>query len=94
MCAKTIIFAPKFYDSMSTFLLSLLVVLVIVLIAVFLLSFKIWLFKDGKFPNVHIGGSKALRDQGVTCATSQDTEAQQPKKKIDVSKLIDAIDEK
>ena len=79
---------------MNTFLLTLLVVLVIVLVAVFLLSFKIWLFKDGQFPNIHIGGSKALRDQGVSCATTQDAEAQKTKNKFDVSKLIKELDEK
>jgi nitrogen fixation-related uncharacterized protein len=79
---------------MNTFLLTLLVVLVIVLAAVFLLSFKIWLFKDGQFPNIHIGGSKALRDQGVSCATTQDAEAQKTKNKFDVSKLIKELDEK
>lgn len=79
---------------MNTFLLTLLVVLVIVLVAVFLLSFKIWLFKDGQFPNIHIGGSKALRDQGVSCATTQDAEAQKSKSKFDVSKLIKELDEK
>ena len=79
---------------MNTFLLTLLVVLVIVLAAVFLLSFKIWIFKDGQFPNIHIGGSKALRDQGVSCATTQDAEAQKTKNKFDVSKLIKELDEK
>ncbi len=79
---------------MNTFLLTLLIVLVIVLAAVFLLSFKIWLFKDGQFPNIHIGGSKALRDQGVSCATTQDAEAQKTKNKFDVSKLIKELDEK
>ena len=79
---------------MNTFLLTLLVVLVIVLAAVFLLSFKIWLFKDGQFPNIHIGGRKALRDQGVSCATTQDAEAQKTKNKFDVSKLIKELDEK
>ncbi len=78
---------------MSTFFLTLLVVLALVLIAVFLLSFKILIFKDGKFPNFHIGGSKALRDQGVSCATSQDVEAQKSKSKIDISKILDEIDE-
>lgn len=80
---------------MNTFLLTIIVIFAIVLIAVFLLSFKIWLFKDGQFPNFHIGGSKALKDQGVTCATSQDADAQKTSnKKMDFSKLIDEIEEK
>lgn len=79
---------------MNTFLLTFLVVLVIVLVAVFILGFKIWLFKDGQFPNIHIGGSKALRDQGVSCATTQDADARKTKSKFDVSKLIKELDEK
>lgn len=79
---------------MKTFLLTFLVVLVIVLIAVFLLSFKIWLFKDGKFPNIHIGRSKPMRDQGISCATTQDAEAQKTKNKFDVSKFIKELDKK
>lgn len=79
---------------METFLITLSAVLILVLIAVFLLSFKIWIFKDGKFPNIHIGGSKALRDQGVSCATTQDAEAQSEKRKIDIAKLNKEFEEK
>lgn len=69
---------------MGTFLTTLSIVFVIVFIATFLLGFKIWIFKDGKFPNFHIGGSQALRNRGVSCATTQDTEAQKTKKSIDI----------
>ena len=48
---------------------------------------------NGKFPNIHIGGSKAMKDRGVSCATSQDAEAQKNNlRKIDVSKIINEID--
>lgn len=50
----------------STFLL---------LLAVLLLGFRIFFVKGGKFPNIHIGGSKSLRDKGINCVTSQDREA-------------------
>lgn len=36
--------------------------------------------KNGKFPNTHIGASKAMKDRGINCATSQDREAQQSSK--------------
>lgn len=80
---------------MKTLILTVAVIFVIVLISVFLLGFKIWIFKDGKFPNIHIGGSKALSDQGVSCATSQDKEAQKStkSKKYDYNKLLDEIEE-
>ncbi len=28
--------------------------------------------KNGRFPNTHVSGSKALRDRGITCIQSQD----------------------
>lgn len=67
--------------------------IIIVFVAVFLLGFKIFLSKDGKFPNIHIGGSKAMKDRGVSCATTQDADAQKVNiRKIDVSKIINEID--
>ncbi len=72
--------------------LTIIVPLVIVLIAVFLLGFKIFLFKDGKFPNTHVGGNKALRDKGIGCATTQDRNARKEKPKIDISNLINEIE--
>jgi len=46
----------------------------IVLVAFVFIGFaiKILLEKNGKFPNIHIGGNKYLQEQGVSCATSQD----------------------
>lgn len=79
---------------MSVFLSALLISAIIILIAVFLLGFKIFLFKDGKFPNIHIGGSKALRDRGISCATTQDQEAQKSQSKFSVSNLVKEIEEK
>ncbi|HHT22769.1 MAG TPA: hypothetical protein GXZ87_05585 [Bacteroidales bacterium] len=72
--------------------LTIIVPLVIVLIAVFLLGFKMFLFKDGKFPNTHVGGNKALRDKGIGCATTQDRNARKEKPKIDISNLINEIE--
>ena len=74
-------------------LAAVLFTIVIVFLAVFLLGFRIFLSKNGKFPNIHIGGSTAMKDRGVSCATSQDAEAQKNNlRKIDVSKIINEID--
>lgn len=73
-------------------LAAILIPVLIVFVAVFLLGFKVFLSKEGKFPNIHIGGSKALKDRGVSCATSQDADAQKAKPKIDVLKIIHEID--
>ena len=37
-----------------------------------LFSIRILLQKNGKFPNTHIGGNKALNELGIQCATTQD----------------------
>lgn len=78
---------------MSVILPTILISAIVILIAVFLLGFRIFLFKDGKFPNIHIGSSKPLRDRGITCATSQDKEAQQSRNKFNVSNLVKEIEE-
>ena len=62
-------------------LAAILISVIIVFVAVFLLGFKVFLSKEGKFPNIHIGGSKALKDRGVNCATTQDADAQKAKPK-------------
>lgn len=72
--------ASKFVKVLKTTLLTLGVSLVILLIAVMAMAFRP-LFLKKKFPNIHIGGNKALKDRGITCATSQDREAQNQAKK-------------
>ncbi|KAA6344111.1 hypothetical protein EZS27_008232 [termite gut metagenome] len=54
---------------------TLLITLLIVAISALLLGIKIIFLKDGKFPNGHVSGSKALRDKGISCVQSQDKEA-------------------
>ena len=31
--------------------------------------------KNGRFPNIHIGGNKHMRKRGIKCAQSQDKDA-------------------
>ena len=61
---------------LKTTLLTLCMSLVILLVAVLAMAFKPLFLKGGRFPNIHIGGNKALKERGITCATSQDREAQ------------------
>ena len=37
-----------------------------------LLSIKVLLKKDGRFPNTHIEGNRALRKKGIFCAKTMD----------------------
>ena len=54
---------------------TLLFTLLIIAICVALLAIKVILLKNGRFPNTHVGGSKAMRKRGVKCVQSQDKDA-------------------
>ena len=49
----------------------------IVVIIIEILYVKILFTKNGKFPNTHVSGNKALRRKGIGCVQSQDREARQ-----------------
>lgn len=57
-------------------LYSVLLILLIVAISVVLLGVKVFFVKNGRFPNSHVSGSKAMRQRGIGCVQSQDREAQ------------------
>lgn len=50
---------------MKTVLLTIAIVLVCVLI----MSFRVLFVKGGRFPDSHVGHSKALRSKGIGCAS-------------------------
>jgi len=52
---------------------------ILLIIGILILGYRIFFTKNGEFPNIHIGGNKGLKDQGVHCATTQDREAQKSK---------------
>ncbi len=57
-------------------------------VAFLLLSVRIIVKRNGVFSSKHISQSKAMRDRGIGCATSQDREARKDdEKKIDVKEL-------
>ena len=55
---------------------TILITLLIVAICLILSGIKVFVVKGGKFPNGHVSGNKALRNKGISCAQSQDREAQ------------------
>lgn len=57
---------------MPLFIVSLLAVG----LAVPLLAVGIIFKKNGRFPNTHVGGNRAMRERGISCHTSQHKEAQ------------------
>jgi hypothetical protein len=54
---------------------TLLLTAALIGIAVLLLGFRIFFFKDGKFPDTHVGKNKFLAKKGIRCAQTQDREA-------------------
>lgn len=54
---------------------TIVVTLLIVAISFCFLAIKILFKKNGRFPNTHVGGSKAMRKRGIGCVQSQDFES-------------------
>lgn len=71
---------------------TILFTLLIVAICILLLGFKVFFVKGGKFPNGHVSGNKALRDKGISCAQSQDREAQK-KSRLSMDALEKALND-
>ena len=59
---------------------TILITVLIVAICMALLSVKILSKKNGRFPNTHVSGSKAMRERGIGCVQSQDREARKHNK--------------
>jgi hypothetical protein len=55
---------------------TIVISLLFVGLALALLAVKVIFVKDGKFPNTHVSGSKAMRDRGIHCNETQDWEEQ------------------
>lgn len=55
------------------------VTLAIVAIAVLLLGVQTFFSKRKKFPNMHVGGNKALNKKGIYCVQTQDAMARKTK---------------
>ena len=54
---------------------TLIFALLIIAISFVLLAITIIIKKNGRFPNIHIGGNKNMRKRGIKCAQSQDRDA-------------------
>ena len=71
----------------------ILITLLIVAICIALLSIKILVKKNGRFPNIHVSGSKAMRQRGIGCVQSQDRESRKSNPHAIAEKLIAEIEE-
>jgi hypothetical protein len=52
----------------------ILVCSVIIGLSLFFLCIKIIFKKNGRFPNTHVSGNKAMRQRGINCIQSQEFE--------------------
>jgi hypothetical protein len=61
---------------------------ILILLSFLLLGIRVFFTKKGKFPETHIGASKALRDKGIHCAQTQDLQERNKKNIFDASNII------
>ncbi len=60
-------------------LTTLLLTGIIIVICVALLAIKVIVKKGGEFPNTHVSGNKALGEKGISCAKTQQRQAEMHK---------------
>ena len=70
-------------------LTTILLTVIILVICVVLLAVKVIFKKEGRFPNTHVGGNKALGKKGIYCAKTQDREQAKQKNLYDRVKEIE-----
>lgn len=51
---------------------TIIISIIILAIAIMLMGIRIFFTKKGNFPNTHISGSQAMKDRGISCASSQE----------------------
>lgn len=56
---------------------TIIISIIVLAIAILLMGVRIFFTKKGSFPNTHISASKAMKDRGITCASSQEREARE-----------------
>ena len=54
---------------------TIIISIVILAIAIMLMGVKVFFTKKGSFPNTHVSNSQAMKDRGITCASSQEKQA-------------------
>lgn len=52
---------------------------ILLILGILALGYRVFFIKNGEFPNIHIGGNQGLKNQGISCATTQDRSSQQNK---------------
>lgn len=55
---------------------TVIISIIVLGIAIMLMGVRIFFTKKGSFPNTHVSGSQAMKDRGITCASSQQRDIQ------------------
>lgn len=65
-----------------------LFIIIAILVGVSLIGLGLNIFfrKGGKFPETHIGRNKAMKDKGITCASSTDRDERKNYKPVNIKK--------
>ena len=66
---------------------TIILTIAVVALAMLFLCVRILLKKNGRFSSQHIGENKKMRDNGITCATSQDRQAQRKQPSTNLKEL-------
>lgn len=56
---------------------TIIISIIVLAIAILLMGVRIFFTKKGTFPNTHISASQAMKDRGITCASSQEREVRE-----------------
>lgn len=64
---------------------------ILLIIGILLLGYRVFFIKGGVFPNIHIGGQKVLKDNGIACATTQDREARKKPKAQTSNQIVEDL---
>lgn len=66
------------------YLIIFVIVLILLGLALIGLGISLIVKKNGKFPEIHIGKNKAMKDRGIHCANTTDRMERQNYKPIDI----------
>lgn len=56
---------------------TIIISVILLAIAIMLMGVRVFFTKKGTFVNSHISGSQAMKDRGISCATSQERDQQE-----------------
>ena len=51
---------------------TIIISIIVLAIAIMLMGVRVFFTKKGNFPNTHISASQAMKERGISCASSQE----------------------